>query len=157
MDRPCCFLLLFCNFEFVFADAAQRALEIIRQSFPLCSGFYSVIRISRSFVIYPSAYFAFIFHFNYLLYRSFFFFFLHSTTHDCFQSKKMALDHHYNGAPIILTILSDLVLCCQNILPTRYTIRAQTHAIAHCPSTTKPAHFPPSSLFTEAIAATQGV
>ena len=41
--------------------------------------------------------------------------------------------------------------------PTTCTINAATHAIAHCQTTTPTAHLPPSSLFTEAIAATQGV
>ena len=41
--------------------------------------------------------------------------------------------------------------------PTIFTKNAAIQAITHCPITTPAAHFPPSSRFTEAIAATQGV
>lgn len=42
-------------------------------------------------------------------------------------------------------------------IPARRNAKAQTHAIAHCPTAMTTADFPPSSLFTEAIAATHGV
>ena len=38
-----------------------------------------------------------------------------------------------------------------------FTIAAQTHAMAHCSKATPTAHLPPSSCFTEAIAAAHGV
>jgi hypothetical protein len=41
--------------------------------------------------------------------------------------------------------------------PTALTINAQIHATVHCPTIIKAADLPPSSLFTEAIAATHGV
>ena len=41
--------------------------------------------------------------------------------------------------------------------PTIFTKNAAIQAITHCPITTPAAHLPPSSRFTEAIAATQGV
>ena len=41
--------------------------------------------------------------------------------------------------------------------PMIFTKNAATQATAHCIITTSAAHFPPSSRFTEAIAATQGV
>ena len=43
------------------------------------------------------------------------------------------------------------------IIPTHVTMKAAPQAIAHCANTTNTAHFQPSSRFTEAIAATQGV
>ena len=42
-------------------------------------------------------------------------------------------------------------------IPIPCTKKAATHATRHCQSTTAMAHFPPSSLRTEAMAATQGV
>ena len=42
-------------------------------------------------------------------------------------------------------------------MPIPCTRNAATHAIKHCQTTNPTAHFPPSSLFTEAIAATHGV
>lgn len=42
-------------------------------------------------------------------------------------------------------------------IPINLASSAHTHAITHCPTTTPIAHFPPSSLLTEATAATQGV
>ena len=42
-------------------------------------------------------------------------------------------------------------------IPIPCTKKAATHATKHCQSTTAMAHFPPSSLRTEAMAATQGV
>ncbi len=42
-------------------------------------------------------------------------------------------------------------------VPIRCTINAAIHATIHCPSTTYAAHFAPSSLLIDAIAATHGV
>ena len=42
-------------------------------------------------------------------------------------------------------------------VPIRCTINAAIHATAHCPITTYTAHFAPSSLLIDAIAATHGV
>lgn len=42
-------------------------------------------------------------------------------------------------------------------VPIRCTINAAIHATTHCPSTTYAAHFAPSSLLIDAIAATHGV
>ena len=41
--------------------------------------------------------------------------------------------------------------------PTRFTTTAASHAIVHCSNITSSAHFPPSSRFIDAMAATQGV
>ena len=42
-------------------------------------------------------------------------------------------------------------------IPIKWTTHAATHAMAHCHSATPAAHFAPSSLLMEAIAATHGV
>ena len=42
-------------------------------------------------------------------------------------------------------------------MPIILTMKAASHATVHCPATTPIAHFPPSSRFTDATAATQGV
>ena len=41
--------------------------------------------------------------------------------------------------------------------PMLLTVKATIHATAHCPTATPAAHLPPSSRFTDATAATQGV
>ena len=59
------FYIHFCLFldrELVFADGAQRALEIIGKLFPLCAGSYSVIGIAQIFIVYISANITYIFH-----------------------------------------------------------------------------------------------
>lgn len=58
------------------------------------------------------------------------------------------------------TLLSNILLSRNfhpRSIPIPCTKKAATHATKHCQSTTAMAHFPPSSLRTEAMAATQGV
>ncbi len=78
------------------------------------------------------------------------------------EAAKISVCRKTVGTNVFLEDISTDSLCVSShiipiIPPTTCTINAATHAMAHCQITTPTAHLPPSSLFTEAIAATQGV
>ena len=53
--------------ELIFSYAAQRALKILGKVFPFCAGCNSIVRITDSFIINPTAYITYIFHKHFLL------------------------------------------------------------------------------------------
>lgn len=55
------------------------------------------------------------------------------------------------------TIRQLIASAYETAIPTSITKSAAIHATTHCPMTTPSAHLPPSSRFTQAIAATHGV
>ena len=58
---------------------------------------------------------------------------------------------------IIIWLLLIFAFSHQIIPPIKFTTTAAIHAILHCSNITSNAHFPPSSRFIDAIAATHGV
>ena len=74
---------------------------------------------------------------------------------------KKGADHFLSGPRPFLSDIYRRILCLSVghyiTIPMMWTTAAATHARTHCHTTMPAAHLPPSSRFTDAMAATHGV